>query len=84
MRQLPDAGTAENDELDKHPSNDACVGRFGLISELGFAFLFVTVSHSPSTSMIPKKEKGEREIARKLFHLHAGKSARDECHPGGY
>lgn len=39
MRQLPGAGAAEDDELDNHPSDDAGVGRLGLISELGFAFL---------------------------------------------
>lgn len=38
MRQLPDAGTAENDELDNHPANDTGVGGLGLVSELGLAF----------------------------------------------
>ncbi len=49
MRQLPGAGTAENDELDNHPSNDTGVGGLGLISELGLAFLSSHVRTLPTT-----------------------------------
>lgn len=39
MRQLPDAGDTENNELDKCPANDARVCVFGLVAEFGFALL---------------------------------------------
>lgn len=37
--ELPGASDAEGGELDEHPADDTTVGGFGLISELGFAFL---------------------------------------------
>jgi hypothetical protein len=39
MRKLPCASDTENDELNHGPSNDAGVCVFGLVAELGFAFL---------------------------------------------
>lgn len=39
MRELPSAGGAEDDELNDDPSNDAGVGRLGLISEFGLSLL---------------------------------------------
>lgn len=39
VRKLPDAGDAENCDLNQDPADDTRVGSFGLITELGFAFL---------------------------------------------
>jgi hypothetical protein len=46
MRQLPRAGDTENGELDQGPSDDTSVCGFGLVAELGFAFLqhYVSIS----------------------------------------
>lgn len=40
MRELPCAGSGENDDLDKHPSDGTGVGSLGLVSEFGLTFLF--------------------------------------------
>ncbi len=37
--QLPDAGDAEDGELDEDPADDAAVCALGLVAELGFALL---------------------------------------------
>lgn len=39
MRQLPGAGSAQNDQLNNHPSNNTRVCRLGLISEIGLSLL---------------------------------------------
>lgn len=39
MGQLPCACATENDKLDEHPPDDARVGRLGLVTEFGLAFL---------------------------------------------
>lgn len=39
MRQLPDAGDAQDNELDKCPANNAGVCVFGLVTEFGLALL---------------------------------------------
>lgn len=39
MRQLPGAGSREDDELDDGPADDARVGGFGLVTEFGLTFL---------------------------------------------
>lgn len=38
--ELPCTGSAQNDNLNQHPSNDTSIGGFGLVSELGLAFLY--------------------------------------------
>lgn len=40
VRKLPGAGSAEDDELQQDPADDAGVGGLGLITEFGFTFLF--------------------------------------------
>jgi hypothetical protein len=54
MRQLPCAGDTENDELDDGPADDAGICSFGLVAELGFAFLYrcqlIVISHRPEMS----------------------------------
>jgi hypothetical protein len=40
MRQLPYACDTENDELDDGPADNAGICGFGLVAELGFAFLY--------------------------------------------
>lgn len=40
MRKLPYASDSEDDELDDGPFDDAGVCVFGLVAELGFAFLY--------------------------------------------
>lgn len=39
VRQLPCASDTEDGKLNQSPANDASVGRLGLISEFGLAFL---------------------------------------------
>ena len=39
MRQLPGAGSRQDNELNHGPADDTRVGSFGLITELGFSLL---------------------------------------------
>lgn len=39
MRQLPGAGSRQDNELDDSPADDTRVGSFGLVTEFGLAFL---------------------------------------------
>lgn len=44
MRQLPCASNTKDNELDDGPANNAGIRGFGLVAELGFAFLCIDVS----------------------------------------
>lgn len=43
VRKLPGAGNTEDDKLEQDPADDAGVGGLGLITEFGFAFLFLII-----------------------------------------
>ena len=41
MRELPSAGGRQDGDLDQSPAHNTGVGRFGLITEFGFTFLYI-------------------------------------------